>query len=251
VQAPALKRSTARASAWRGVFLFCLLVLIGLVAFGITQLNQSRGPRWNSEELTPKKYLTSWEEEKETLAQRLKNDNPDSSTPNPEPAVDADPRPEGSQRHDRAGQAEPPSAASLPVDPSQGQTDHSGAEIAPLPLMKEKIMVHFSLNSNEIEPKSYDILDRIAVYLKDHPGEIIAVRGYTDASGSSGYNASISGFRANAVKSYLLGKGAPADNIRIFAMGADNPIGPNDTTGGRTMNRRVEIEFVLNNKTVQ
>lgn len=120
------------------------------------------------------------------------------------------------------------------------------ADIAPLPLMKEKLVIHFSLNSNEIEPSFYRVLDRIADYLQNHPDEIAYVRGYTDASGSDGYNTSVSRFRANAVKSYLLGKGAPPEIIRVFAMGASSPIAENDSAQGRSLNRRVEIEFPLN-----
>ena len=90
-------------------------------------------------------------------------------------------------------------------------------------------MIHFTLNSNEIEAESYAVLDRIARYLAQNPDRSVNVRGYTDASGSSGYNESVSRFRASAVKSYLVGKGASADNILIFAMGSSNPVASNET----------------------
>jgi outer membrane protein OmpA-like peptidoglycan-associated protein len=125
-----------------------------------------------------------------------------------------------------------------PADKRQGM-----GEISPLPLINEKIMIHFTLNSNEIEAESYAVLDRIARYLAQNPDRSVNVRGYTDASGSSGYNESVSRFRASAVKSYLVGKGASADNILIFAMGSSNPVASNETAEGRRQNRRVEIEF--------
>jgi general secretion pathway protein A len=52
----------------------------------------------------------------------------------------------------------------------------------------------------------------------------------------------LSGFRANIVKSFLLGKGVKPDQIKTQGLGSKNPIESNDTTWGRTMNRRVEIE---------
>lgn len=126
------------------------------------------------------------------------------------------------------------------------KADFVNEEIEPLPLMKEKILIHFDINSNEIDEASFPALDRIAAYLVQHPDEVIHVRGYTDSSGSPGYNESVSRFRANAVKSYLIGKGASADKIKVFAMGAQNPITSNDSYAGRRMNRRVEIEFPEN-----
>lgn len=116
--------------------------------------------------------------------------------------------------------------------------------IAPLPLIKEKVMIQYEFDSNEIKKGSYSTLDRIAAYLVQHPDEKINVKGYTDSSGSKGYNESVSRFRASSVRIYLIGKGVSADNIEIFAMGDASPVAPNDTPEGRRLNRRVEIEFV-------
>lgn len=218
--------------AWKSVFLILVVLLIGLAAFTITQLNQNQGPRWELEELTPKNYLTSLEREKELLASRLEN------------------RIEEKRRDDSQSSAADPQEKSDPaISPltahsqTTSGTSLKEGEIVPLPLLKERIVVHFTLNSNDIEPESYPILSRIADYLKNHQDEIVYVRGFTDSSGSSAYNKSISGFRANAVKSFLLGRGAPADNIRVFSMGASSPIASNDSSAGRIQNRRVEIEF--------
>ncbi len=125
----------------------------------------------------------------------------------------------------------------------QVDAGHGIETIAPLPLMKEKVVIPFTLNSNEIDNNLYSVLDQIAEYMVKHADEKIYVRGYTDSSGSKGYNESVSQFRASAVKTYLIGKGAPAQNIIIFAMGDVNPLASNDTLVGRSRNRRVEIEF--------
>jgi len=218
--------------AWKTIFLIFVVILIGLVAFTITQLNQNQGPRWDVEELTPKKYLSTLEREKELLASRLENGTTE------EQVADSQPEVVESQKKNSA----PASALAIQAQTTSPSPLNEG-EIAPLPLIKEKIVIPFSLNSNELEPESYPVLNRIAGYLKDHPEEIAYVRGFTDSSGSSSYNESVSRFRANAVKSFLLGQGAPPENIRVFAMGASSPIASNATQDGRTQNRRVEIEF--------
>jgi general secretion pathway protein A len=116
-------------------------------------------------------------------------------------------------------------------------------EIKPLPLIKEKSVIRFALNSNEIENQSYQMLDRIAAFLKAHPRYHIDVRGFTDSNGSSSYNESVSRFRAGTVKSYLVGRGVLPEQIKLFAMGDHFPIDSNTTVAGRARNRRVEIEF--------
>ena len=128
--------------------------------------------------------------------------------------------------------------------PAAGADESEESQIGPLPLLKEKIVVRFNFNSNDIKKEAYAALDRIAHYLAAHPEQRIVLKGYTDSSGSDGYNETVSGFRANAVKSYLVAKGMKADQITIRALGGADPIASNDTVAGRGKNRRVEIEFL-------
>ncbi len=149
---------------------------------------------------------------------------------------------------------------SKPVDSGQVQASASqseswsdiqavrpeAGELGPLPLMKDKLVIPFKINSNEIGQEAYSTLNRIALFLSTHPQQQIIVRGYTDSSGPASYNETVSDFRANAVKSYLIGNGVREENITTYAMGAFNPIASNDVLAGRRKNRRVEIEFVEN-----
>jgi general secretion pathway protein A len=82
--------------------------------------------------------------------------------------------------------------------------------------------------------------------LEQNSHERVFVKGYTDAIGPPSYNETVSKFRANAVKSYIIGKGAKPQQIIVFGLGAKNPIASNDTAQGRSLNRRVEIEFSQN-----
>ena len=111
----------------------------------------------------------------------------------------------------------------------------------------EKIVIHFKHNSNELSDKAYLTLDRFAAALVENTGIDVTVKGYTDTSGSQQYNLSISNFRANLIKSYLLGKGIHPSRISAVGMGSQNPMASNETAEGRQKNRRVEIEFIAKN----
>lgn len=151
-----------------------------------------------------------------------------------------------------AGRSTPPGEAprsTAAADRRQAQAqaaaaaDDRPAPIKAPPAMNRLITIPFTFNSNEIDEASYGVLNQIALQLQAQPDHILQVRGYTDSSGSETYNQSVSRFRASAVKSYLVGKGAPPDRIEVLAMGSADPIASNATAEGRNQNRRVEIYF--------
>ena len=248
--------------AWKFAYVVFIVLLIGALAYGISRYTGAPAPRYNDSDLTPQKYKTTLEREQERLEDQLKQKPPqpvESQQPakNPKPAttpaaaagktvagqvptVGAD-QPETKTGSDQA------KSVTLPItDATETPKDlePNRSKIAPLPLMKAKVSIQFDINSNEIDADSYPVLERVAQYLVEHPEQVVNVRGYTDASGSSGYNETVSRFRANAVKTYLIGKGVVADKIKIFAMSDADPVESNDTAEGRKKNRRVEIEFV-------
>ena len=107
----------------------------------------------------------------------------------------------------------------------------------------EKIIIYFKHNSNDLPDKAFQTLDRIAVAIVENPDINISIKGYTDSTGELSYNMSISNFRANIIKSYLVGKGVRSSRITAVGLGPENPIASNDTAEGRRQNRRVELEF--------
>ena len=214
------------------VFIFgILLLLIAFAGFTITHLANKSRLRWGLKDLMSEKHATVVEKEKKLTASGSDNTSPPAKTDSQLLGLGAGNETDDSQsRHDLSGSE------------ALTRNENSG-EIEPLPLIGEKFIIHFTHNSNDIEDESYPTLDRIAGYMTDHSDVKINVRGYTDSSGPASYNESVSMFRANTVKYYLIGRGISADRIRTFGMGDTNPVAPNSSADGRIQNRRVEIEF--------
>ena len=89
--------------------------------------------------------------------------------------------------------------------------------------------VLFGFNSNNLEDSAYDVLSVISQFCLQNPEVILVLRGYTDRSGVRAYNLKLAEFRADMVKTYLVGKGVNVEAITTMAIGPD-PDGPGGTT---------------------
>lgn len=105
--------------------------------------------------------------------------------------------------------------------------------------------IQFEVDSAQISSVSNQLLDQIASVINEHP-EVgrIRVEGHTDRQGGAQYNRSLSQRRAEAVVTYLVGKGVPRERLQAQGFGFDRPLGSNDTDDGRAQNRRVEFNFI-------
>lgn len=105
--------------------------------------------------------------------------------------------------------------------------------------------IHFKPTSAELMPDSYDLLDRIAEFLKANPEIRLRIHGHTDIGASDPhYNQRLSEARANAVRSYLIQKGIAPERLQAVGHGNKKPIADNSTPEGRAQNRRVEFEII-------
>lgn len=106
-------------------------------------------------------------------------------------------------------------------------------------------VVHFALNSDEIDERSFDLLRQVAQVLKDHP-EIkkIRIEGHTDNRGRKEYNQDLSERRAASVLNFLLGQRIAAERLTSQGFGPDRPVQTNNTEQGRAANRRVEFHIL-------
>ena len=101
--------------------------------------------------------------------------------------------------------------------------------------------VNFATNSARLMPESAAILDAAVKALTDNPTVHVRVEGHTDSRGSAEYNKTLSEKRANAVASYLSGKGIDAGRMSAVGYGEAAPVAPNDTPENMYKNRRVEL----------
>lgn len=100
--------------------------------------------------------------------------------------------------------------------------------------------LEFDLSKATIRPSSFASLDRVAALLIEKNFKL-KLAGYTDNTGSLQLNMRLSKERAEAVKHYLVSKGANPNNIEAYGYGPNDPIATNATPEGRQLNRRVEF----------
>lgn len=101
--------------------------------------------------------------------------------------------------------------------------------------------VLFASGETELQPEAREQLDDVVELVEGEPDKQIRIEGHTDSTGSSSANMRISRQRAEAVRDALVERGISADRIRAVGMGEDFPIASNDSAGGRSKNRRVDV----------
>lgn len=117
--------------------------------------------------------------------------------------------------------------------------------VDPIPALPEQpVIIRFKHDSNLFSLADIDSMKEFAKILRLYPETVIHIAGYTDSSGSEEYNRKLSGFRANIVKSFLMGQDIAPEQMQVEGLGNTNPIADNSTEKGRVENRRVEISVV-------
>ncbi len=108
--------------------------------------------------------------------------------------------------------------------------------------LKQKVF--FGVNSAVILPKSFPLLNEVALALKEHPSFKVEIGGHTDSNGPDKYNQRLSEQRAKSVMKYLVTKGGVAPNrLSATGYGESQPLDTNRTRSGRARNRRVEFKI--------
>ncbi|MCL2219416.1 MAG: DUF5723 family protein [Chitinispirillia bacterium] len=105
--------------------------------------------------------------------------------------------------------------------------------------------INFRSGGAELTPESYEALDAIVQVIKHYPQVRYEIQGHTDAQGGHLPNLHLSARRANAVKQYLISKGAPPVSLIAIGYGKNMPVASNITDEGRAQNRRVEFMQIL------
>jgi len=106
--------------------------------------------------------------------------------------------------------------------------------------------ITFPINSYDIQPQFRPTLDQVAQTLAAYPSTMIDVYGHTDPSGGDRINVPLSQDRAQAVATYLAGRGVEPERVATQGFGSSRPLpgNTNATEAERAANRRVEIRIV-------
>lgn len=107
-------------------------------------------------------------------------------------------------------------------------------------------VINFATGKFEIPAKNKVVLDKAAELLTGNAAAKLAIIGHTDSTGDEAKNVTLSNDRANAVKEYLVSKGAAAENLVSKGMGSATPVATNATKAGRFQNRRISFDADAN-----
>ena len=112
-----------------------------------------------------------------------------------------------------------------------------------LPLIFKNI--EFEASKSSISPAMQPTLDRITLFLVDHPTYRLNIAGHTDGRGDPEVNEKLSQDRAEEIRRYIERKGKLAPNrIESFGYGSSKPLKDELTDADARINRRVEFRLV-------
>jgi outer membrane protein OmpA-like peptidoglycan-associated protein len=144
----------------------------------------------------------------------------------------------------------PPPPVYVPPPVVQTQTCPNGTVIPvtqtcpPAPVVNVgPFIVFFDWDRSDITPQAAAILDNAAAAYQQTGQAQVVLAGHADKSGSADYNVGLSQRRADAVRSYLAGRGVPSGAIATEAFGESRPLVETADGVREPQNRRVEINF--------
>ncbi len=105
-------------------------------------------------------------------------------------------------------------------------------------------IIEFESGKATLTESGMAVLDQMSAAMQKLRGAKVEVIGHTDNAGSRAGNLSLSQARAEAVKTYIVGKGIAADTIAVSGEGPDRPVADNRTPEGKARNRRIEFKVI-------
>lgn len=110
-------------------------------------------------------------------------------------------------------------------------------------LMLFEVYIQFDYDTTVIKPEYFGQIDQVVRVLSRNPQATAVIEGHADRRqrSSEKYNQDLSERRAQAVQSYMVGKGIGAGRLSAVGYGFSRPKVQPDLVNGNPENRRVEI----------
>lgn len=155
------------------------------------------------------------------------------------PAVAPPPPPPAAPAAPPAPPPPPPPPAAAPA-PRALTEEEIFAQKSLDQLNKERPLgdVFFDLDQSNIRDDARAALTANATWLKRWSGTRISIEGHCDERGTAEYNLGLGERRANAVKTYLVELGVPADRIVVVSKGKESPFCTDSNESCWQQNRR-------------
>lgn len=103
---------------------------------------------------------------------------------------------------------------------------------------------YFDVDSDQLDQKSNEELNRIVSLLNEYPLISIEISGHTDNVGVKEYNQDLSERRAKRIYDFLTRQGVQPHTVKHRGYGQTLPVATNESEEGRAKNRRIEIKIV-------
>jgi outer membrane protein OmpA-like peptidoglycan-associated protein len=101
--------------------------------------------------------------------------------------------------------------------------------------------IRFDVGKATIKPESFNTINRIASFMKEHPDVTFRIEGHTDSDGTDESNRKLSEDRAYSIRAALIKFGIRENRLQAKGWGESKPVATNLTVEGRVLNRRVEF----------
>lgn len=107
------------------------------------------------------------------------------------------------------------------------------------------LSIPFGFDSAALDSNTSKVADAVVERMKSDPALNLKIDGYTCTIGPVDYNLDLSERRAATVKNYIVNAGIAPSRIQTKGYGVDFPRYDNNTSEGRSLNRRVEFTFFV------
>jgi len=102
--------------------------------------------------------------------------------------------------------------------------------------------IHFDVDSDVLRSDARPALEQILAALEKNADISVIIEGHTDSDGSDAHNLDLSRRRAQSVVKWLTERKVAATRLTPRDKGETEPLADNESSAGRAMNRRVEVE---------